>query len=210
MTTRTFITEAITWSVSIFIGFCVVLVVNNSVDDYFDLEFRMSEEQYDALLDNQETIIKNQTATMQSQLLVGKGVILLLESEFGESFPAEEDIQYEWFTPDHESLLNAISYVESGHNPNAIGDNGNALGMFQIWNVFWQDAVEHDPSIGGVYTDVTDPEYARKIVLAYWDRYGYRVDYSIESLARIVNGGPTGYKKTATLGYWEKVNSELQ
>ena len=30
-----------------------------------------------------------------------------------------------------------------------------------------------------------------------------------EDLARIHNGGPNGYKKSATLGYWEKVKKYL-
>ena len=31
-----------------------------------------------------------------------------------------------------------------------------------------------------------------------------------EDLARIHNGGPDGYKKPATVGYWQKVQSHLK
>ena len=54
------------------------------------------------------------------------------------------------------ALLDAIRRVETGgcKNPaNAVGDNGKAIGPFQIHRVYWQDAVEHDPSIGGTYAD---------------------------------------------------------
>lgn len=117
--------------------------------------------------------------------------------------------QSNWFTQDHNRLLDAIAIVESNNNPNAVGDSGNALGAYQIWNVYWQDAVEYDPSIGGSYNQVKNPEYARKIIIAYWSRYGASVNYSLEGLARIHNGGPTGYRKESTVQYWEKVKEVL-
>ena len=71
---------------------------------------------------------------------------------------------------EYDDLFHAIGEVESGNDDDAVGDDGNALGRYQIWEIYWQDAIEHDPSIGGEYTDVTNPEYARKVMLAYWDR----------------------------------------
>jgi hypothetical protein len=49
--------------------------------------------------------------------------------------------------------LEAIRQVESHGNPNLVGDNGKAIGSFQIWRTYWQDAVEHDKTIGGKYED---------------------------------------------------------
>jgi hypothetical protein len=40
------------------------------------------------------------------------------------------------------------------------------------------------------------------------DRYAPK-GASDEVLARIHNGGPKGYKKTATVKYWNKVKKEL-
>jgi len=113
----------------------------------------------------------------------------------------------------HQDLLEAIREVESNNNPDAVGDNGNAIGVYQIWEIYWKDAVEFDPSIGGEYKDCFNPEYAEKIVLAYWNRYGTirrlgRTPTN-EDLARIHNGGPNGYKKTATDKYWKKVKKKL-
>jgi len=115
----------------------------------------------------------------------------------------------DWFTHEHENLLRAIAIVESNDNPNAVGDGGKALGAYQIWYVYWQDAIRHIPSIGGEYVDVIDTNYARQVVIAYWDRYGHRVNYSLEGLARIHNGGPTGYRKNATVSYWNSVRENL-
>ena len=50
-------------------------------------------------------------------------------------------------------LLAAIKQVESGGDSNAIGDQGKALGVFQIWKSSWQDGVAYVPSIGGFYQD---------------------------------------------------------
>lgn len=105
-------------------------------------------------------------------------------------------------------LLDAIEQVESGGKVNAVGDNGRAIGPMQIHRVYWQDAVEHDPSIGGSYSDCRDPQYARRIVRAYMDRYAPR-GASDETLARIHNGGPKGHRKDATIKYWVKVRKRL-
>lgn len=111
--------------------------------------------------------------------------------------------------PPSEQLLDAIATVESNNNPNAVGDGGKAIGVFQIHRVYWQDAVQHDPSIGGCYEDCRDPEYARRIVIAYMDRYA-PANASDETLARIHNGGPRGHKKSATTKYWKKVKNQLK
>ncbi len=112
---------------------------------------------------------------------------------------------------DIDPLLNAIQKVETGgcKNPSeAVGDGGKAIGPFQIHEVYWRDAVEHDPSIGGKYTDCKDPAYARKIVIAYCSRYA--PNWNAETIARIHNGGPKGHKKSATVKYWRKVDNNLR
>jgi len=116
---------------------------------------------------------------------------------------------YSWVTADHIKLLDAIEFVESNGDASAIGDSGNARGSFQIWEIYWLDAIEQSPNIGGVYLDVFNPDYARSIVLAYWDRYGHRVGYSLEGLARMHNGGPRGHEKSSTEIYWIKVSNLL-
>lgn len=99
--------------------------------------------------------------------------------------------------------------MESGGDPRAVGDGGRAIGMYQIHRAYWQDAVDHDPSIGGTYRDCYDPAYAERIVRAYLSRYAPR-GATLEQLARIHNGGPKGHLKKATLGYWTKVRDALQ
>lgn len=105
-------------------------------------------------------------------------------------------------------LLDAIEQVESNGRTNVVGDGGKAIGPMQIHRVYWQDAVEHDPSIGGSYSDCRDPQYARRIVRAYMSRYAPK-GASDEVLSRIHNGGPKGHRKAATEKYWVKVRKRL-
>ena len=107
-------------------------------------------------------------------------------------------------------ILDAIRQVETGgcKNPSeAVGDGGKAIGPFQIHKAYWQDAVEHDPSIGGVYADCKNEAYARRIVIAYLSRY-CKV-WTDENVARIHNGGPSGHKRKGTVKYWNKVDNFL-
>ena len=102
------------------------------------------------------------------------------------------------------SLLYAIHQVESSGSTkdNIIGDKGKAIGPLQI------HATEYDKSIGGEYKDCFKLSYSSKIFLAYMQRYGK--GKTIEQQARIWNGGPKGYKKSATIKYWEKVKGHLK
>jgi hypothetical protein len=111
-----------------------------------------------------------------------------------------------------ENLLDAIRTVETGAEADpdaAVGDGGKALGAFQIWRVYWIDAVERNPALKQQgYNAVTNRAYARAVVKAYWKRYAPK-NATAEDLARIHNGGPKGHKKDSTLKYWVKVRKVL-
>ncbi len=111
---------------------------------------------------------------------------------------------------DHRVWLDALIQVESGGDAEAVGDDGKALGVLQIHQVYWQDAVEISSDLATrKYEDVKDPEYAERVVIAYMMRYARNAliasDY--EKTSRIHNGGPRGHRKRATLPYWEKVEA---
>jgi len=109
-------------------------------------------------------------------------------------------------------LLDAIRQVESGGDNNATGDNGNAIGAYQIWRVYWQDATDWCKTLKGSYEDVRSSEYAERVVVAYWHRYARAAirDNDLETLARVHNGGPKGHKKSATDPYWNKVSKLMK
>ena len=109
-----------------------------------------------------------------------------------------------------DGMLDAIRIVETGglRDPNnAVGDNGRAIGAYQIHYAYWKDAVDYDPSIGGKYSDCKDPKYARRIVRSYLSRYVPKGGWNIDTVSRIHNGGPKGHNKSATRKYAEKVKN---
>ena len=107
---------------------------------------------------------------------------------------------------DMKKFFHALSAVESNHNDNAIGDNGRALGRYQIWQVYWQDS-----RISGKYEQVKNKKYAERVMIGYWKRYCPIAlkNKDFKTLARIHNGGPKGNKKQATIKYWLKVKKHL-
>lgn len=109
-------------------------------------------------------------------------------------------------------FFRALHQVETSGRFGAIkGDNGKALGPFQIHKVYWLDAMAFDRTIGGRYEDCSDYLYSQKVVNAYLLRYAKAAVAigDVESLARIHNGGPTGYKRNSTIPYWNKVKKNL-
>lgn len=100
----------------------------------------------------------------------------------------------------------AIQAVEtSGRTGAVIGDEGAALGPYQIHRSYWKDS-----HMSGRYEQCADEPYARKVVTAYLTRYApdavkNATSGSLETLARIHNGGPKGNQKPETLKYWQRV-----
>lgn len=105
-------------------------------------------------------------------------------------------------------FLNAIHQVESSGKTNpAKGDNGAALGAFQIHYAYWKDS-----GVAGSYSQCADIVYSRDVMTGYMNRYGrkYIRDRNFEALARLHNSGPNWKSKIAkTDEYWRKVKSHL-
>jgi hypothetical protein len=112
---------------------------------------------------------------------------------------------------EHRAFLDALAQVESGGKDDAVGDNGNAIGRMQVWQIYHTDAVAHAPAIGGEYADCKGKAYAERVVIAYLHRYAKQAlaDKNYAKLSRIHNGGPRGHTKRATLKYWRKVEKAL-
>jgi len=112
-----------------------------------------------------------------------------------------------------DEILDAIRMVESsGRDDVPDGDGGKAIGPYQIWFSYWQDAIAAEPSLGGTYEDCRRRDYAERVVAAYMRRWApeeWRIGHA-EVIARIHNGGPTGATKDATLGYWQRVRAHLR
>lgn len=117
----------------------------------------------------------------------------------GSSFAGQLDAKF----------LKALNMVEaSGRTGAIVGDNGKALGPYQIHKEYWRDV---SASVGGKYSDVADRAYAEKVVTAYLNRYAPKAvaAHDYETLARVHNGGPVGAKASGTKVYWKKVKKFL-
>lgn len=109
-------------------------------------------------------------------------------------------------------LLIAMMTVESNGFNWAIGDNGKSWGVLQLQEAYIQDAAEYAGE-DWVHGDAMNRETSIKIVNAYMQRYANQKRLgryaTAEDIARIHNGGPNGYKKSATDKYWFKVKRQL-
>lgn len=104
------------------------------------------------------------------------------------------------------TLIEAIRQVESGGNDSAVGDQGRSRGCYQIQAGYWRDATEYG-RVTWPYSLVTSRPHAEQVIRWYWQRYHADTD---EKRARIHNGGPRGHLKSATLGYWRRVQEAMR
>ena len=129
-----------------------------------------------------------------------------------------------------DNLLNAIEFVESGGDANAVGDNGKAVGAYQIHKIYVDDVnrilqedhlYKHEisPEISPVFTygDRLDKAKSRQMTRIYLRHYGkssYHYGngdmYYYGVVARIHNGGPKGHLKESTKPYWQKVKARME
>jgi hypothetical protein len=111
-------------------------------------------------------------------------------------------------------LILALIAVESGGDLAAVGDNGKALGCLQLHAIYVED-VNRIYKTSYKHEDAYDMNKATDIAVKYLMHYGKVYENktgheaTYEVLARIHNGGPNGWKKKATLKYWQKVKKEL-
>jgi len=105
------------------------------------------------------------------------------------------------------TLLAAIREVESsGGRDKGDGDDGAALGPYQIHRDYWTDS-----GVPGRWEDCRSEPYARRVVLGYWRRYepAALARVNAEVLARCHNGGWNWRKKATTMAYWRKVRKMM-
>ena len=108
---------------------------------------------------------------------------------------------------DLNKFLDAVAKVESSGNAKAINKKESAFGLYQIRPAYFKDS-----GVKAKHSDVFRPEVARKVVLAYFQKYEPTAlkNLDFETLARCHNGG-CGWRKNkaATNGYWKKIQKNL-
>ena len=114
--------------------------------------------------------------------------------------------------------LDAIRQVESGicSDPlNAVGDRGRSIGPYQIMKDYHADASKFDSKLPP-YEKMKGPgsiSNSERAMQAYSHKYTTKArlghEPTFEDFVRNHNGGPNGYKKDSTIGYYEKVKKFL-
>ena len=123
-------------------------------------------------------------------------------------------------TPTFEALLDAIEYVESGGDWEAIGPN-DEVGNFQLTKIYVDDVnriqrISHNDKYSVYhpwkYYHRKNPACSRWMVRTYIKYYSGKIgkEATFEDMARIHNGGPDGWKKESTKVYWEKVKRAIE
>ena len=93
-----------------------------------------------------------------------------------------------------------------------VGDNGKAIGCLQIWKTVVDDINKYS-KVKYTYTDRYDKVKSYEMFKLYIGHYATKKRLgrkpTNEDMARIWNGGPNGYKKTATIKYWNRVKKYI-
>lgn len=109
-------------------------------------------------------------------------------------------------------LIAAIAIVESGGDPNAVGQNGE-VGILQIRQCVLDDVNEACAS-QLTLEDVKSVQMSRWVCRAYINFWATRKRLKREPTdqdrARIWNGGPDGWRELETVVYWKKVQTAMQ
>ena len=115
-----------------------------------------------------------------------------------------------------EDLLDAIEWVESKGDANAVGDCGAAVGSFQIHKIYVRDVNRIDHA-SFHYEDRKSRQVSRMMADIYTKWYASRAfdetgdeTKFFEYATRCHNGGPNGWKKDCTKAYWAKVKARLE
>lgn len=116
----------------------------------------------------------------------------------------------------YEPLIQALIEVESHGNDQAIGDQhmeNKAYGSLQIRKPCVDDVnrrfgTKYSPEdcLGNRPLSV---QVCQKYLKQYATRERLGREPTLQDLARIWNGGPNGFKKQSTLGYWSRVQKAL-
>ena len=115
-------------------------------------------------------------------------------------------------------IIAVLMDVESDNNPNAIGDDGKAVGILQIHEICVDDVnriTKSNYTYDDRYNVTKSTVICANYLMYYHDKYLDYVPFTVmddyEICARLWNGGYEGLKRnpSATDAYWEKVKNKL-
>ena len=109
------------------------------------------------------------------------------------------------YAADTDALWAAVCQVETGGDASAYNESEQAAGIAQIRPICLRDCNRIAGYERWTLADRYDVAESRAMFELYTAHYTRRIGWTAERAARCWNGGPTGWKKESTLGYWRKV-----
>jgi len=111
-----------------------------------------------------------------------------------------------------DELIQAMAFVESGGNPEIMGDlnlGAPSVGLLQIRPIMVREVnrILKNQGLAKRYKNSDRNDATDSINMFNIWADAYHLNSSYEKMARNWNGGPRGYKKSATVHYWAKVST---
>ena len=111
-----------------------------------------------------------------------------------------------------EELIEAMAFVESGGNPATIGDinlGTPSVGLLQIRPIMVREVnrILRKQGLDKRFKNSDRKSGEKSIEMFNIWADAYHLSSSYEKMARNWNGGPKGFKKSATAHYWKKVQN---
>jgi len=153
---------------------------------------------------------ENKIRTLNEEIDRNEFVIDSLTLEIDTLNQKLEIFDFQFLKKEWNNLLDAIIRVESRNDDSAHAIGEDAVGCLQIRKTMVDDVnrILRRQGLWRVYT--YDDRWSRvksiEMFQIYTDYYGL---IDSEEIARCWNGGPRGMDKDATVGYWEKVQKEI-
>lgn len=154
----------------------------------------------------------NNELEISCQIIKSKDIIIdSLQSQIDTLSQRLEIFDFQYYKKEFINLINAVIQVESGNNDNAYHKGEDAVGCLQIRQTMVNDVnrilARRDIDLRYSYNDRWDRNKSIEMFNIYCDHYNL---VESEEIARCWNGGPRGIYKEATIGYWNKVEKQIE
>ena len=155
--------------------------------------------------------INNLEKTNQKIILANDSLKCVIDSLNTELKKFDIKYQYDEIKKDIKDIIDAIIFVESSDNDSAYRESEDAVGCLQIRQTMVNDInrilKRKGSNLRYTYNCRWNRTKSIEMFNIFVDHYNLT---TAEEMARCWNGGPRGINNPYTLGYWSKVENELE
>ena len=155
--------------------------------------------------------INNLEKTNQKIILANDSLKCVIDSLNTQLKKFDIKYQYDEIKKDIKDIIDAIIFVESSDNDSAYRESEDAVGCLQIRQTMVYDInrilKRQGSNLRYTYNCRWNRTKSIEMFNIFIDHYNLT---TAEEMARCWNGGPRGINNPYTLGYWNKVENELE